>query len=193
MFQVLSGKPAEESGDGSQKSVDFGPDQREPVDLAFVKNFTAAGGKFLFCESEKEAHHFLREIAGETGIHRIFCEDANSRSILQRAGIRDLSENRQTADAFCTPCEFLVSFTGGIMLCEKQMRGVPLKDLPDIFIVLARTSQIVSNLRAALMGIRRKYDGGIPSHITTIKGPEAEQDANVCRKEIYLLLIEDQL
>ena len=85
------------------------------------------------------------------------------------------------------------------MISENQTHGKKLKDLPDVFIVIAKTSQIVENLRAGLTGIRAKYKGNIPSNITTIKGPNHRDEANemasetACVKDIYLLLIEDQL
>lgn len=85
------------------------------------------------------------------------------------------------------------------MVSENQTQGKKLRALPNTFIIIAQTSQIVENLRAGLTGIRSKYKGNIPSNITTIKGPNSTSDAdnpaadNACTKDIYLLLIEDQL
>ena len=189
----VSEKPEEEKGEGL-----YSPQKSEPVDLLFVKKFTASGGKFLYCEKESDAYNFLAEITKESALHRLYCDDPSIRSILSKAGFRDLAEHVERADAFCSTCEYLVSFNGGIMITARQTKGKKLGELPETFITFARTSQIVPNLRAALTGIRTKYSSEIPSQITTIKGPiegsePDEADSKMCKKEIYLLLLEDQV
>ena len=200
MFSVLSGKPtdSEESSLSDSKSK-FAPEQKESVDLLFVKKFTASGGKFLYCEKEEEAYDFLGSIISETGVDNIICHNSNLQSILKNAGVVYNQSEAQSNDAYCCGSEFLISFNGGIMISENQTRGKKLKELPDVFIIIAQTSQIVENLRAGLTGIRTKYKGNIPSNITTIKGPENDSteevtpSASTCTKDIYLLLLEDQL
>lgn len=197
-FNVLSGKPTHPGTEEEQPHL-FDEGKKESIDLAFVKSFTASGGKFLYCEKESEAHIYLKQITKESGISAIFCNDANINSILKRAGIVSLTDEIGEANAFCSACEYLISFNGGIMITAKQTLGKKLSELPETFITVARTSQIVENLRAGLTGIRTKYEGDIPSQITTIKGPikDAGNDengvGNTCNKEIYLLLLEDQL
>ncbi|MGB0175946.1 MAG: LUD domain-containing protein, partial [Owenweeksia sp.] len=156
-------------------------------------------GKFLYCEHEKDAYNFLKNISRESGMSLIFCKDPNLQSILKNAGLNYTDSDLNNADAFCANCEFLISFNGGIMISENQTKGKKLGELPETFITIARTSQIVENLRSGLTGIRERYKGAIPSQITTIKGPIKESDidqstgSNTCTKDIYLLLLEDQL
>jgi L-lactate utilization protein LutB len=200
-MDILSGKPevsiAAEAID--KPIIEFAPSESEAVDLGFVKKFTSSGGKFLYCEDESEAYHFLSQIMHESGLQKVFCTDPNLTSILRKAEISVNSEDWQNSDAFCTSCEYLVSFNGGIMISGHQLRGKKLEDLPETFITIGRTSQITDNLRSALAGIRVNYKNDLPSQITTIKGPKkvAEVDesdqGNICNKEIYLLLLEDQL
>ena len=196
-LNVLSGRPDENTSEPEAQSL-FSSSKKEPVDLSFVKNFTASGGKFLYCEQEKDAYEFLAQIAKESHLNSIFCNDGNLQSILQKAGVNVLAENVKDADAFCSSCEFLISFNGGIMITANQTMGNKLSELPETFITVARTSQIVENLRSGLTGIRSKYSGNIPSQITTIKGPikassPEEAGGSTCNKEVYLLLLEDQL
>lgn len=196
-FNVLSGKPEEEGAKTKSEDI-FSSIKDEPVDLSFVKNFTKSGGKFLYCEKESDAYEFLNKITKESHIQSVFCKDPAVVSILGKAGIRKLSDDLSKADAFCSSCEFLISFNGGIMITARQTLGKKLNELPETFITIARTSQIVENLRSGLTGIRSKYQGDIPSQITTIKGPikdSAQDDSggNTCNKEIYLLLLEDQV
>ncbi len=195
-INVLSGKPAESP---VNKEPGISTDsEKDSTDLTFVKNFTASGGKFLYCEKEKDALSFLGSIAQESGLKSFFCNDPNVQAILDNAEIRNLTTNPSDADAYCCSCEFLISFNGGIMITSKQTMGKKLTELPETFITIARTSQIMENLREGLTGIRNKYQNDIPSQITTIKGPikgAANEEAGgaTCSKEIYLLLLEDQL
>lgn len=194
---ALSGQPNEKPQEVKAKGL-YSPQKSEPVDLLFVKKFTASGGKFLYCEKESDAYQFLADITRESALHRLYCDDPSLRSILSKAGFRDLADHVERADAFCSTCEYLVSFNGGIMITARQTKGKKLSELPETFITFARTSQIVPNLRAALTGIRTKYQSEIPSQITTIKGPiegsdPDDTDSKLCKKEIYLLLLEDQV
>jgi len=133
----------------------------------------------------------------ESGLTEIYCQDTFLRGLLQQ-GQANITEDLAKADAFCSVCEYLVSFNGGIMFTAKQTKERKLNELPETFITIAYTSQITANLRSALSGIRAKYQGDIPSQITTIRGPKKLDDiedspgSNVCNKEIYLLLLEDQ-
>lgn len=197
VISIISGKPADD--DSSISNSTHGPQSKEPVDLGFVKKFTESGGKFLYCEKEDEAYDFLKQIVEEASISALFCLDSNLKSIIENSGLDIVTDEVEKANAFCSSCEFLISFNGGIMISEKQTMGRKLSELPETFVTIARTSQIVGNLREGLTGIRQKYTGGIPAQITTIKGLNTENDSeeesgdSSCKKDIFLLLLEDQL
>ncbi len=199
-MDILSGKPEEDKNEAptEQSANSFAPADSEPTDLSFVKKFTSSGGKFLYCEDESEAYNYIRMIMEESGLHQVYCRDANLISILRKAGV-EVNDNLANSDSFCSDCEYLVSFNGGIMISANQLQGKKLDELPETFITIGRTSQITDNLRSALAGIRIKYQNNLPSQITTIKGPKKVEEieendlAKICNKEIYLLLLEDQL
>lgn len=198
-IDILSGKPEEEQEPQSNEAPSsFAPQESEPTDLSFVKKFTSSGGKFLYCEDEGEAYNYIRLIMQESGLHKVYCKDPNLISILRKAGV-DVQDQLNDCDSFCSNCEYLVSFNGGIMISANQLQGKKLDELPDTFITIGKTSQITDNLRSALAGIRIKYQNNLPSQITTIKGPKKVEEieendlAKICNKEIYLLLLEDQL
>lgn len=199
-IDIISGKPTDD--ETKKKAEAKNPpliiNEEEGFDLGFVKRFTHSGGKFLYCDDENEAYTYIRLIMEESGLGKVYCKNENLRSILRRANV-DISENFAGADAFCSECEYLVAFNGGIMLSANQLKGKTLEELPETFITIARTSQITDKLRNALAGIRVKYHNNLPSQITTIKGPIKFDDfdendvGKICNKEIYLLLLEDQL
>lgn len=200
-MDILSGRPTPETKPKEKNPpvIEFPSEENDPTDLGFVKKFTASGGKFLYCENEDEAYEYLANIMAESGIHKVYGVEANLNSILRKAHIEVDENDWENSDAFCTSCEYLVSFNGGIMISANQLHGKKLDELPDTFITIGRTSQITDNLRSALAGIRMRYKNNLPSQITTIKGPkkvenlEENDQGKICNKEIYLLLLEDQL
>tara|TARA_R110002050_G_scaffold98209_1_gene204136 strand:+ start:10091 stop:10735 length:645 start_codon:yes stop_codon:yes gene_type:complete len=200
-IDIISGKPAEDETNKKvevKKSPPLVIDEEEGFDLGFVKRFTHSGGKFLYCDDENEAYTYIRLIMEESGLGKVYCKNENLISILRKANV-EISEDFLDSDAFCSECEYLVAFNGGIMLSANQLKGKTLEQLPETFITIARTSQITDKLRTALAGIRVKYQDNLPSQITTIKGPiklddiEENDTGKICSKEIYLLLLEDQL
>jgi L-lactate utilization protein LutC len=197
-MSVLGGKPTPDKEETVQQKSSFAPKAKEPVDLAFVKRFTDSGGKFLYCENADEIYDYLAKIAEEANISRVYCKDASLQSVLAKANLPYSTEDYKESEAFCCACEYLISFVGGIMISENQTKGVKLDQLPEVFITVAYTSQIVENLRAGLTGIRQKYQT-IPGQITTIKGPRDTEGLDLagatstCQKNIYLILVEDQM
>ena len=189
-------KTQKEQADGG--SIDFSQTEAPPADLQFVKEFNKHGGKFLYCEKESEAHNYLNNISEESSINTIYCVNPELCSQLKESGI-EVTQKPSGADAFYSDCEYLVSFNGGIMLTDRQTHGLKYTELPEVFITKARTSQITKNLSSALSGIRAKYKGDIPSGISTVKGPRKKDSvtelggSQFINKEIYLLLVEDQV
>lgn len=187
-------------GDENPESstLDFSAMETPPVDLQFVQEFNKHGGKFLYCEEELEARNYLSNISEESNVHKVYCQIPELCNQLEKSGI-EVTTDPSTADAFYSDCEYLVSFNGGIMLTDRQTHGLTYTELPEVFITKAHTSQITKNLSTALSGIRAKYKGDIPSGISTIKGPSKKDSvtelggSQFINKEIYLLLVEDQL
>lgn len=203
LANILTGKPEEdEKAPSKERSPQEGgahaPVAHDPIDLAFVKNFVNSGGKFLYCENKNELWDYLDKIRSETDVSSVFCRNPELSEQLTVARYEVLTEQAALADAFACRSEYLVAFNGGIMITEHQTRGHKLEQLPHTFLTFAYTSQITENLRSALSGIRRRYHGNLPGQITTIKGPQKVKDiqdsqpGQVCNKDIYLLLLEDQ-
>lgn len=165
------------------------------AEIEFVENFTRSGGKFLFCEDVDDAIANIQNIAMETGLQKIYSPDENLKSLIGKAGLRSFIDNCKEAELFCSTCEYLVAYNGGIMVSVKQTKGKKLGELPDVFIILAYTDQLVGRLNEALAGIRVRYKGEeIPSEITTLHGPRKSglQDPGgiTAAKDIYLLYVE---
>ncbi|MBT8384555.1 MAG: hypothetical protein KJO83_02470, partial [Bacteroidia bacterium] len=92
----------------------------------------------------------------------------------------------------------LLAEDGSIMFSSIQVHERKIVDLPNHFIVFAKTSQLVKNKSEGLMGIRKSYQKNFPTNISSIKSyvPErVEEDflnfGNNNAKNLYLLLLED--
>lgn len=178
----------------SQKSKHL---DREPVspELEFAQNFTASGGKFIYCENVDDALENIGHIAAETGLKSLYCPNSNLRTLSEKIGIFSYKDSGATADLFFSDCEYLVSYNGGVMVDAIQTHGNKLHELPEVFIILAYSDQLVRRLNEALAGIRSRYSGGeMPSQITTIHGPLKngldDPAAQRTSKDIYLLYVD---
>lgn len=195
MFNLGSEDPSSSSKDKpSSKNTAKSPKENSP-ELEFAENFTSSGGKFLYCENVEDAIANLQNIAMETGLKAVYSPDDNLKSLIAKAGFRNFVDDCKNADVFCSSCEYLVAYNGGIMVNAKHTRGKKLRELPDVFIILAYTDQLVNRLNDALAGIRARYAGSeIPSEITTLHGPKKsgldDPGAVAAAKEIYLLYVD---
>src|ERR1035437_9016492 len=55
----------------------------DPDELNFAKNFTAVGGKFLFCISKKDFAQHLNDLIRENKWENLFCGDDDIKKILK--------------------------------------------------------------------------------------------------------------
>ena len=54
--------------------------------------------------------------------------------------------DNENVKALVTECEFLISNTGRILICNKQIKSNKIEDLPSVLIVLAKSNQFVSDV-----------------------------------------------
>ena len=71
---------------------------------------------------------------------------------------------------------------------------------PEIHLVLAYSSQLVGDLKDALLKLKKKYDPKMPSMVTLITGPSRTADIEKTLvmgahgpKELYVFLLEDRM
>jgi L-lactate dehydrogenase complex protein LldG len=116
----------------------------------------------------------------------------------------ELSERTTTAElepvaAGITACDCLVAQTGGILISTLSAGGRALSVLPPHHVVIAKRSQLVADLPAALALVGERYKSNWPSFIGFITGPSRTGDierilvlgAHGPRKLTVLLLPDD--
>jgi L-lactate dehydrogenase complex protein LldG len=172
----------------------------DSLDVIFAEEFIKVGGKFVYCESEKDLADTLKVLIVENQWTNIFCREDLVKQILFSSGIPFLSDNDDFADVEVgiTLCEYLVARLGGIMVSSGQQCGRKMFVYPPVHIVFAYTSQIVADIKNALLGLKEKYSERLPSMIWMIAGPSRTADIEKTLvmgahgpRELYVFLIDD--
>lgn len=171
----------------------FQPQQEDPV-ITFAEQFTALGGKFIFCVDRQEFALQFKKLATTAGWEKLYCSEAAIAALVpDLVGYGDLA----TCDASLTSCERLVARTGSMVLSSAAGR------LPSVYapvhVCVAFTSQLVYDIDDAVNATRQKYGSQLPSLITLATGPSRTADIEKTLvvgvhgpKEVFCFLIDDE-
>lgn len=177
-------------------------EMEESDDINFAQELTAAGGMFIYCESEAEVINGLKFLMHDRKWNDIFALEPDIIELLNKGKITCLTDHDHITQAYVgmTGCESLVARLGSVMVSTGQMAGRQIFIHPEIHIVLALASQLVPDLKDALFRLRKKYEQRMPSMVTVITGPSRTADIEKTLvmgahgpKELYVFLLEDRL
>ena len=165
-------------------------------DLIFAKNFTSFGGRFIFIDEKNSTNEIFQKIIEENqwSNDNVCSLDSNISKNLNIRLIRKIDNDN--VNALVTECEFLLSNTGRILICNKQIKSNRIEDLPSVVIVLAKSNQFVSDVSEGMTELKKKYKTNFPSNITTINVKNKLNEDNFLTygnsaKDIYLILSDD--
>src|SRR5690606_5779709 len=92
--------------------------QNQSREETFAQEFAALGGKFVYCQNEKELADQLRALFKTRGWKSMVCAHQPFHTYLEQAGIPVQthlpSAQDQEVPACLTPCEYLLARTGTI-------------------------------------------------------------------------------
>ena len=175
------------------KSIAHKDDSHE---LIFAKNFTESGGRFIFIDEKNSTKEIFEQIIDENqwDPENVCSLDHNLSKNLKIRSIRKI--DNENVRALVTECEFLLSNTGRILICNKQIKGNRIEDLPAVVIILAKSNQFVSDVSEGMTKLKNKYKSNFPSNITTINVKNKYNEDNFLTygnsaKDIYLILSDD--
>lgn len=169
------------------------------LEFVFARNFVEVNGKFSFCENQKELIAALIMLYKEKRWENVYVPEAEIRQYLKMAGIpcHHDSENIESIQAGVTGCEYLIARSGSILVSSSQTMSRRVIAHSPQHIVIARTSQIVDEMKHGLEGIRNKYEK-LPGTITAITGPSRTADIEKTLvlgahgpEELYVFLVND--
>ena len=154
----------------------FAP-SNEDLAVIFAEKFTSLQGKFFLCESEEELVVKISQLIDERTWNDIYCVDANIKSALSSYGFNHFTEKALVdSDAAITKCEVLVARTGSMVLSTSESSGRTTSVYAPIHICIAKTSQLVYDVKDALVLLQKKYGDQLPSSISFATGPSRTAD-----------------
>ena len=165
-------------------------------DIIFVKNFTSSGGRFTFIDEKNSTNEIFKKIIEENQwtLDNVCSLDSNLSKNLNIRLIRKIGNDN--VKALVTECEFLLSNTGRILICNKQIKSNRIESLPQVVIILAKSNQFVSDVSEGMTKLKMKYKTNFPTNITTINVKNKLNEDNFLTygnsaKDIYLILSDD--
>ena len=190
-WDFFKSKKKDESESGESSLPNIGSN-----DLIFAKNFTNSGGRFIFIDEINSTKEVFEKIFEENqwNPENVCSLDTNVAKNLEIKSIRKI--DNENVKALVTECEFLISNTGRILICNKQIKSNKIEDLPSVLIVLAKSNQFVSDVSEGMTKLKNKYKGNFPNNITTLNVKNKLNEDNFLTygnsaKDIYLILSDD--
>jgi L-lactate dehydrogenase complex protein LldG len=176
----------------------FAADDADPT-IAFAKRFTSLNGQFVYCNSRHEFASFFRRWVAQKNLLEVFCVEPWINRWADEYGLPvQKNTELEQAEAVLTGCESLVALSGSVVVSSRQMLGRTSTVIPHIHAVVAFAHQIVPEFVHAFNVIRERYQGEMPSMISTITGPSRTADIEKTLvlgahgpKEIVLFLIQE--
>lgn len=175
----------------------FTPIDQDP-EVEFAEQFTRLHGKFIYCINQQEYAFQLASLVQKQDWQKVFClEDKLVQSLASQITDRLVKTDLANADVAITGCENLVARTGTIVLSSAQLSGRSVSVYAPIHICVAFTSQLVNDIRDAIVAAKEKYKTEFPSLLTFATGPSRTADIEKTLvvgvhgpKEVYVFLIE---
>lgn len=172
----------------------------EIPEILFAEQLTAVAGNFIYCENGIEFVENLLQLADRYKWRKIYCWEPELQELLSNYEFPFYQTDKdfEHAEAGITLCEALVARNGSVVVSNGNSAGRRLSIFPHHHIVIARTGQMVMDLRDAFKLIKDKYGASIPSMISTITGPSRTADIEKTLvlgahgpKELFVFLVDD--
>lgn len=172
----------------------------DSLEETFAREFTAIGGRFIFCENELDFLEQLVQHSVEGGWKKIYCYEEEICSMLENVEFPFTREQDGYLEGMVaiTSCEALVARLGSIMVSSRSQSGRKLAVVPTVHVIYAKTSQLVPDVKDALLLIKNKYPDRLPSFIASIAGPSRTADIEKTLvtpahgpRDIFVFLVDD--
>ena len=166
---------------------------KDDASIVFAQEFTKLQGKFAFCTNESDLKKQLQELLVEKNWTKIYFKEDAIAALFNNRSFDDLA----SCEISVTGCECLVARTGTIVMSTAQQSGRTTSVYAPIHICIAYSNQMMYDLKDALLFLKEKYSGNIPSLITFASGPSRTADIEKTLvtgvhgpKEVYCFLVE---
>ena len=165
----------------------------DDASIIFAEEFTKLQGKFAFCRNESDLKNQLQELLVQKNWTKIYFKEDKVAALFNTQSFNDLA----SCEISVTGCECLVARTGTIVMSAAQQSGRTTSVYAPIHICIAYSNQMMYDLKDALLFLKEKYSGNMPSLITFASGPSRTADIEKTLvtgvhgpKEVYCFLVE---
>jgi len=172
----------------------------ELAEIMFAEQLTAVSGNFIYCENGIDFIENILQLAEQFKWRKIYCWEPELQELLStyEFPFYQTDKDFEMAEVGITMCEALIARNGSVMVSNQNAAGRRLSIYPHHHIVIARTGQLVMDLKDAFKLIKQKYGIQIPSMISTITGPSRTADIEKTLvlgahgpKELFVFLVDD--
>ncbi|MDB5022013.1 MAG: hypothetical protein JWQ28_3140 [Pedobacter sp.] len=172
----------------------------ELLEVLFAEELTAVSGNFIFCENGIDFIENILELADKFKWRKIYCWEPELQELLSHYEFPfyETDKDFEMAEVGITLCEALIARNGSVMVSNNNAAGRRLSIFPHYHIVIARTGQLVLDLKDAFELLKSKYGTQIPSMVSTITGPSRTADIEKTLvlgahgpKELFVFLVDD--
>jgi L-lactate dehydrogenase complex protein LldG len=164
--------------------------------VLFAQEFTKLQGKFSFCANEEDLQEQLAKLIAEKKWTKIYSVENKWDQVLQNISIESYTD-LPSCEVSITSCENLVARTGTMVLGAAQTNGRTASVYAPVHVCIAFTSQVVYDIKDALIALKEKYGDAFPSFVTFASGPSRTADIEKTLvtgvhgpKEVYCFLVE---
>jgi L-lactate dehydrogenase complex protein LldG len=166
---------------------------KEDAAILFAEEFTKLQGRFAFCSGINDLKIQLQQLLVERNWTKIYFKEDKVASLFNTESYNDLA----SCEIAVTGCECLVARTGTIVMSTAQQSGRTTSVYAPVHICIAYSNQVIPDIKDALLFLKEKYSGNIPSLITFASGPSRTADIEKTLvtgvhgpKEVYCFLVE---
>lgn len=172
----------------------------QELEVLFAEQITAVAGHFIFCEDGIEFIENMLHLAEKFNWRKMYCWEPELQKFLSKYEFPFYQTDKdfEQAEVGITLCESLIARNGSVLVSNQSAAGRRLSIYPHNHIVVARTSQLVLDLKDAFLLLKNKYRREIPSMLSVITGPSRTADIEKTLvlgahgpKELFVFLIDD--
>lgn len=174
-------------------------DKGDDLALNFAEEFTAASGQFVYCEDTIQLIESLIILVEKKKLRNIVALEPNVQELLAAYEFPFIpfDQGFSAVEIGITACEALIARNGSVLVSNASASGRRLSSYPPIHIVVAKTSQLVADIKDGMDQVLRRHGSQLPSFISIITGPSRTADIEKTLvmgahgpKELYVFLVE---
>lgn len=160
----------------------FTPSSEDPL-IVFAEKISSLGGRFVYCQDEKELFDNLTNLASYRKWSHYNAYSEQLQKYLQQGGLTATLAD-SSVEVGISLCQGIVSNTGSIIITSTQGAGRTLLHFPPILIVVALSTQICQSYKQILNLLPQTP----PEWVMSIKaGKLIEEEI----KEFYIFVVDE--